>query len=220
VLQNAWLKVGWNMLKTWACWIRFFISFAAIAAVHPATASSSPAPFLPGGLLADAPSGFVAMCARDQTLCRPDHATGTVSSSKNRNNGLEQLRNINRHVNRDIVQRSDWQSYGTGEHWAKPAPRARATGDCEDIAMEKRARLVASGFDPKSLFLAVTYRPRNGLHVVLVARLEDGDYILDNLYPQVVHWYRTDYVWLRQQSTDNPKSWLTVENMTTDTSVS
>ncbi|CAH0356474.1 hypothetical protein SPH9361_04116 [Sphingobium sp. CECT 9361] len=86
--------------------------------------------------------------------------------------------------------------------------------------MEKRARLVASGFDPKSLFLAVTYRPRNGLHVVLVARLEDGDYILDNLYPQVVHWYRTDYVWLRQQSTDNPKSWLTVENMTTDTSVS
>lgn len=203
-----------------ACAIRVFLLLAMMALPPQAAAASSRTPFLPTGVLADAPSGFVEMCARDQTLCRPDHNVETASAQTRIDNGLAQIRDINRDVNRQIIQRSDWQSYGTGEHWARPGSGRRATGDCEDLALEKRARLVQSGFDPKSLFLAVTYRQRNGLHVVLIARLADGDYILDNLYPEVVRWHRTDYVWLRQQSTDNPKFWLTVENVPNNNSVS
>lgn len=118
---------------------------------------------------------------------------------------------FNNDVNRAIIQRTDFDIYGVPERWSRPIGNGKALGDCEDIAIEKRARLVESGADPRSMAMAVVYSRFRGLHTVLVVRLADGDYVLDSLSSKVRLWSDTDYVWLRVQNRENPGTWYSVE---------
>lgn len=120
------------------------------------------------------------------------------------------LKHLNNEVNRLVIQRTDYAIYGEAEHWNRPVGQGKPLGDCEDIAIEKRVRLVEAGADPRALALAVVYSSVRGLHTVLVARLDDGDYVLDSLSAKVRRWSDTDYVWLRIQGRDNPGIWHTV----------
>jgi hypothetical protein len=36
--------------------------------------------------------------------------------------------------------------------------------------------------------------------------------VLDSMSPHVLRWNETGYVWLRQQSTEDPLMWMRVEN--------
>lgn len=125
---------------------------------------------------------------------------------------LALIKHLNTEVNRNVIQVTDQNLYGTGEYWARPAHNGRMVGDCEDIAIEKRMRLIEMGVDPSDLTLAVVFSKQWGLHTILVAHLADGDFVLDSLSYQLRRWDQTDYRWLRIQSRQDPREWLTIQS--------
>jgi predicted transglutaminase-like cysteine proteinase len=125
-------------------------------------------------------------------------------------NPMLSVKALNKQVNRQIVQVSDLTSTGYEERWDRPGRVGRPAGDCEDIAIEKRMRLIEAGFPPEKLFYAIVYRPNFGLHTILIARLDGGDYVLDSATPRLVKWTQARYVWLRIQSPDDPLRWNVV----------
>lgn len=125
-------------------------------------------------------------------------------------NDAAMIRAINKQVNRQVVRVSDSVSKGMDEEWDRPGTHGRPPGDCEDFAIEKRMRLLDAGFPADRMFFAVVYKARFGLHTVLVARLKDGDYVLDSATPDVVRWSNTPYTWLRAQSPNDPMLWTRI----------
>ena len=129
------------------------------------------------------------------------------------------IRRINARVNGAVRQLPDTVTAGIDEYWQRPTPGPELRGDCEDIAIEKRAQLLEAGFPADRLFFAVAYRRHFGLHTVLIARLADGDYVLDSLSPAVRLWARVQYSWLRQQSPTDPMRWSRIGGRRADTQV-
>ena len=129
-------------------------------------------------------------------------------------NPLKLLRHINRKVNGRVRQRADDRAIAGGDSWQETGKARWATGDCEDIALQKRRELLDAGFTAQHLFLAVAFVRGIGLHTVLVGRTEKGDFVLDSMTPYVTHWSKVGYSWLRIQSGDNPMDWRTLGRST------
>lgn len=193
-----------------------FIAAMACAQAMPASARDAAPAFIPAGDVADAPSGFVEMCARDAMLCRGGLAEGApdltpaaaiVAPDPGADAGLTLVKAINAQVNRAISPMDDYRAKGTSEFWSRPGRGSNLVGDCEDYAIEKRMRLVEAGFAPDRLFYAAAYLKGYGMHVVLVARLSSGDMVLDSISPHVLPWPKARYNWLRVQSTRDPLVW-------------
>ncbi|RYD68184.1 MAG: transglutaminase [Sphingomonadales bacterium] len=117
------------------------------------------------------------------------------------------LKRINLRINRVVRQNSDDEVYGASEFWAPSGSERGSRGDCEDIAIEKRLKLVEAGFDPDRLAYAVVYSRRTGLHTVLIARTDAGDLVLDSWSDRLQPWQRTPYSWLNVQSMRDPLEW-------------
>lgn len=124
---------------------------------------------------------------------------------------LKLISRINRYVNSKVRAAADRQTYGVEELWNRPGVRNNASGDCEDFAIEKRAQLLEQGYPPEDLFFAVAYRSDIGLHAVLIAHTQRGDYVLDNRSPYVTPWTRVPYVWVKRQSSQDPQQWGRVD---------
>lgn len=143
----------------------------------------------------------------------PVHGSGdTTERTKAVSDGEQQdpavlIQAINTRVNRLVRQRSDSMIFGVEEFWQAAGDGPDALGDCEDIALEKRAQLIAAGVDEKMLFLAIVYKRGVGLHTILVARTGTGDRVLDSLTSRIKPWFRAGYSWLRLQSPDDPMVW-------------
>jgi predicted transglutaminase-like cysteine proteinase len=232
-----------------------YLIAAAAALVLPAAGfAKKPAPaspFVTVGSQADAPVGFVELCARDQLLCRagmaaagganpqfqPTAATSpatgsgtadavvfgtgatvtrkrlrafrTIARDMNDVDGRELalLDAVNHAVNRQVVQMPDFISTGEEDEWVRPGVSGRPAGDCEDIALEKRMRLIEAGFPADRLFYSVVYKRNFGLHLILIARTGLGDVVLDSAQPDIMPWHKARYVWLRIQSPSDPMHW-------------
>lgn len=182
-------------LLTFAC----AASFSPVAAI----ARSSEQPFITLTHPIDPPRGYTTMCIERPILCKVDAADPQA-----RNTDLRILDHVNRIVNRAIRQQPDRVTSGRDEDWRRPGSKIGAAGDCEDIALEKRYRLILAGVDPGSLFLAIGYGRQIGLHVVLIARTASGDLVLDSRGSQINNWQRTPYVWIGAQSASQPSSWF------------
>ena len=117
------------------------------------------------------------------------------------------LKQVNHHVNGRVRQRTDAEIYGVGELWRRSGDGRNAVGDCEDLAIEKRAELIAAGFPPDRLAFAVVYSRDAGLHTVLVARTEVEDVVLDGRSPYVTNWSKVPYSWISVQSMNDPMLW-------------
>lgn len=133
-----------------------------------------------------------------------------AAERKSRRSLTRTVRAINFTVNRTVRQRTDLQVHGMDEYWQPSGIGPSAVGDCEDIALQKKLLLLESGFPPDRLFLAVVFRRGVGLHTVLVARLDEGDLVLDSATRPVWNWRKTPYSWLRVQSPENPNQWFRV----------
>jgi predicted transglutaminase-like cysteine proteinase len=120
---------------------------------------------------------------------------------------LEQIARINAHVNRHVRQVADLQTYGREDVWRPAGTGPKASGDCEDLALEKRQELIAAGFPASRLFMAIAFRQTTGLHAVLVARLPDGDRVLDSRDAFVRPVAKTGYAWLSLQRPEAPERW-------------
>lgn len=114
---------------------------------------------------------------------------------------------INARVNHKVHQALDMRTYGRDDVWRPSGTGAGAVGDCEDLALEKRLQLIAAGFPPERLFMAIVFRPEVGLHAVLVARLPGGDRVLDSRVDYIQRWSQAGYAWLNLEQPGAPDRW-------------
>jgi predicted transglutaminase-like cysteine proteinase len=121
-----------------------------------------------------------------------------------------ELVSVNRSVNRAIVPQRNTGGL-LAEEWLI-SPRA---GDCNDYAVTKRHELLRRGWPSRSLLLAEVVMPSREHHLVLVVRTADGDFVLDNMSPNLRGWSKTPYQWVRAQSPANPRFWSTIKAITT-----
>lgn len=110
-------------------------------------------------------------------------------------------------MNQKVRSVADSVQYGAKEVWSLPSTRG---GDCEDYALAKKHDLIGKGVPAQRLLLATVFGQRTGSHAVLILRLDDGDYVLDNMTDDIKHWSKTKYTFLRIQDPNAPERWMTV----------
>lgn len=117
---------------------------------------------------------------------------------------LDLLNRINRQINASIKPGEDMAVYGRSNYWTLPTG---GRGDCEDYAIAKTKALLDAGFPASRLSISVVIDRSGNNHAVLMARLSDGDYVLDNLSRSIKPWDRTGYTFLARQKFENKSSW-------------
>ncbi|UWU75166.1 transglutaminase-like cysteine peptidase [Bradyrhizobium huanghuaihaiense] len=149
-----------------------------------------------------APLQFVKFCMNNGSECAADSAERTLPSGER---AMSMLREVNSAVNASItpMQKS---TNPTVARWTI-APSA---GDCNDYAVTKRHQLIEMGWPSSALRLAVVLTNGGQGHLVLVARLADGDFVLDNLSASVRPWNAAEYEWISMQSAGNPRFWVAI----------
>jgi predicted transglutaminase-like cysteine proteinase len=101
------------------------------------------------------------------------------------------LREVNRRINHSIKPMEDIDQYGKDDVWVV-YPKA---GDCEDIALTKRAELIKLGVAANRLFIQIVTHTDGtpGTHAVLLVKTDKGWMVLDNLTDQVKDFRSTTY---------------------------
>jgi predicted transglutaminase-like cysteine proteinase len=174
-----------------------------LALCQPALADTQVA-FARVGSVTSIPIGHAEFCRANPSECR-GYPRQVEFETLNEGNWA-QLVSINDQMNRQIVPVSDLDLYRVDEFWTYPD----GYGDCEDIALAKRAALIASGWDPSTLLMAVVRQPNGEGHAVLMARTDRGDLILDNQDGLIKLWSETPYQYLKRQSQANPAQWVDI----------
>lgn len=118
------------------------------------------------------------------------------------------LGEINRAVNAAVAPRTDEAMHGLAELWSYPT----VEGDCEDYVILKRRLLMQRGFEAGDLLITVVRRPDGEGHAVLTVRTARGDFVLDNLADEVLHWSRTPYSYLKRQASHHAGHWVDIED--------
>lgn len=149
-----------------------------------------------------APFAHVRFCLQNPGECSRSYGASTVALSSYR---YSQLKRINASVNRSIRPTND-ASRIDGDIWQVGAN----SGDCEDYALTKRKRLIAMGWSPRALRIAVAHTGTGEGHAVLVVKTSQGDLVLDNRTNGIKPWTSTDLRWVKIQSGDNPRLWYTM----------
>ncbi|MBY4592984.1 MULTISPECIES: transglutaminase-like cysteine peptidase [Rhizobium] len=165
----------------------FFLAFQAVAGSSlPVTRSIG------------APVGFGAACAKYKWLCGR-----MAAQQRNDGAGIALLQKINRAVNLRIIPAED-RPPSHGDVWSLPVA---GRGDCEDYALQKMKDLIEAGFPSNRLALSVVIGPHDQNHVVLIARTDGGDFVLDNLTSAVRPWRMTGYTFLATQDFQSRTGW-------------
>ena len=101
------------------------------------------------------------------------------------------LSQVNTNINREIKFTLDIDEYQQEEFWSYPQ---FGNGDCEDIALEKRARLTQFGLPRGALMMAIVHdRKTLNSHGVLLVETTQGTYLLDSIVDQVSLWHLSPY---------------------------
>lgn len=153
-----------------------------------------------------APPGFYDFCDKEPRLCSTNGATDVMTMTPAR---MAQLRTVNRSVNREFTQREDAAGVA-GDHWGLPSADG---GDCEDLAIMKKAKLLKLGWPASTLLLTVGTLNGAG-HAVLTVRTSDGDLVLDNLTDTIKPWSRTPYKYFARQKSNagGGAEWARIDN--------
>jgi len=146
------------------------------------------------------PYAFTHFCLRYADECRVHEA-----SFENAHDSWGDIADVNNEVNGAIAPHANpaRMNYDT---WRISPP----SGDCNDYAVTKRHELLDLGWPSRSLLLAEVVTRQGEHHLVLVVRADGRDLVLDNLTSSVRDASETSYEWVRMQSPDNPKLWLSV----------
>ncbi|WP_283196308.1 transglutaminase-like cysteine peptidase [Rhizobium sp. AN80A] len=145
------------------------------------------------------PVGFGQACAKYGWVC--NGAGGVDVDDKE---ALRAIQAVNRYVNAKVKPAEDRATSGKSENWTLPINNR---GDCEDYALLKMKTLLDIGFPTSKLALSVALDRNGGNHLVLIARLKSGDYVLDNLAYSVKPWQRTGYTFLASQNFNRKAAW-------------
>ncbi|HEY8949280.1 MAG TPA: transglutaminase-like cysteine peptidase [Rhizomicrobium sp.] len=154
---------------------------------------------MPVGAGTDAPSGYLAFCARQPAECvEPANAPNAVALDATAWTTLQQ---VNSAYNAAIRPEEDSVHYGRVDYWTIPTD---GFGDCEDYALAKRKALIAANFSPRALRIAVARSNTGEPHAVLTVTTDHGDYVLDNLTDAVLPWRETRLSWIARQVPGQP----------------
>jgi predicted transglutaminase-like cysteine proteinase len=144
-----------------------------------------------------APFAQVKFCMQNPGECRASEGASMVVLTSATQ---EELTSVNSNVNHTIVGVNDQ----SGEDvWSVNVK----SGDCEDYALTKRDHLIAKGWSPRALRIAVATTRSGEGHAVLVVKTDRGDLVLDNRTSRIKPWNRTDLSWIKIQSGENPYLW-------------
>lgn len=111
-----------------------------------------------------------------------------------------QLSRVNREVNASVRFMPDIESVGQEEDWRYPL---QGRGDCEDLALEKRRRLVALGLPRAALTMAIVHHTtRYFSHAVLLVETSAGTWMLDSLSDDIACWDRTPFNFESRERSD------------------
>lgn len=174
----------------------------ALAMPGAATAAERLTSHLSTKSSASAPAGAAGLCSRYDWACA--RAPGASAFTEDQ---LRTAQAVNRKINASVRQINDIDQYRREEVWTLPTARG---GDCEDLALLKKAELIRHGISPDRLLLATVLDKRRGSHAVLVLRTDKGDYVLDSLTSRVLHWSKTGYSFIRMQDPRAPERWNSV----------
>lgn len=147
-----------------------------------------------------APPAFYRFCEKLPDLCSTE---GEVSKVQLDSARLDELKLVNRRANARTTQRNEG-----GDSWKLPD---RSGGDCEDLAILKKAELLKRGWPASTLLLTVGWHQREG-HTLLTVRTDQGDLVLDNRTNDVKLWSKTPYRYFARQAQDGPgDTWSRIE---------
>jgi predicted transglutaminase-like cysteine proteinase len=142
----------------------------------------------------------VKFCVRNPDECKAGNGAPEVVLSAF---ARRELQSVNSAVNRSITPRNDVADQTGDDNWQVNVK----SGDCEDFALTKRDHLIAMGWSPNALRIAVTSTPSGEGHAVLVVKTDGGDLVLDNRTNAIKNWRDTDLRWIMIQSGENPRIW-------------
>lgn len=104
---------------------------------------------------------------------------------------MRQLRAVSAAVNSEVTFALDSESHAVEDYWTLPTS---GYGDCEDLALAKRSRLVRLGHSAGALRLAfVFHREHMSSHCVLTVETTGGTYLLDSQTDEVKRWSEVPY---------------------------
>jgi predicted transglutaminase-like cysteine proteinase len=109
------------------------------------------------------------------------------------------LSSVNLSVNRMLIPVTDHNHWGTVDLWSYPTD---GLGDCEDYQLLKRRMLVDAGLPRRALRMTVVIDENGEGHAVLTVRTDRGDLILDNNSDVVLEWFRTNYRYIKRESSE------------------
>jgi len=119
-----------------------------------------------------------------------------------------QLVEINRYANKAVIPVTDLELYKKEEYWTLPGKY----GDCEDYVLLKRQMLIDNGWPVSSLLVTVVKQSNGEGHAVLTVRTKGSDFILDNLREKILPWNKTEYLYLKRQSTLHAGKWSDIQD--------
>lgn len=154
------------------------------------------------------PIGYVAFCARGEQECKYQ---GKAEKLQLTGEKWDQIVQVNSYVNNSIRPATDMEIYGVAEYWAYPVDVA----DCEDFALQKKRYLVGLGISPDVLLMTVLLDENGAGHAILTVTTDQGDLVLDNRRSEILRWDRTGYKFLKRQSQEDPKKWVSLQKNTT-----
>jgi predicted transglutaminase-like cysteine proteinase len=129
-------------------------------------------------------AGVTAYGARWRRVSTADLADPRVRQIAAATAGLDPLAKlafIHEAVGRRIAFRSDLDGYHIVDYWAQAGETLdRGAGDSEDIAILKMQALKAAGFAARDLYLSVGRDRLRGADTLLLVRVEDRFYALDD----------------------------------------
>ncbi len=158
------------------------------------------------GAVTSQPIGHYEFCRQNPGEC--NRRLASSPPPKLTPSGWAAIKRVNASVNARIKAMTDKDIYGREEVWVYPTE----VGDCEDYALLKRRELAAKGFSLSDLLITVVRKPDGEGHAVLTVRTAQGDFILDNLEPEVKLWYETSYTYLKRQASFSTGRWVSIEN--------
>lgn len=178
------------------------LSVSAVIALAGAPALSAADVVMAEGGAIRSPAGYLDYCTRRPDACAADRRPGGAPRRADAA-VMAELGSVNRALNRAI--RAAPEAPGS-DRWTDDG----TAGDCEDYALAKRRALVARGWAPDQLLIALARAPDGAPHAALIARTDRGDFVLDSLTDAVRRWDDADLAFTVRQSAGLPALWVRV----------
>ena len=117
---------------------------------------------------------------------------------------LSVLKAANAQVNAIVIPTGGISAVGRDDYWSLPI---NGRGDCKHYALLKKKTLIGNGFRADRLAVTMVLDQNGNNHAVLMARLNSGDYVLDNLTGSIRSWNETGYTFLARQNFQDQRKW-------------